>query len=213
MLGPEPQDLVYQTIESFETEPDLVILSRISDTIKQTEEKRQAKLDRLQQNISALEEQLAEAKAKLESLNHPSDVLKEQLSSLGKSPLDPNENTFQLMNTKSGELDSMKVALAKELRDIETQINQNHMTKMNLTKRKEELVAQKEQALAASVSENHNSSSMKISLFRSLGVHVDLTERADKIVIFDQKKNQTSVLDVDEKYSDYFISNYIWERL
>ncbi|KAF3987570.1 hypothetical protein FT663_04387 [Candidozyma haemuli var. vulneris] len=213
MLGSQPQELIYSTIENFETEPDITSLSRISETIVKTEEKRNAKLDRLQKGITALEEQLAEAKSKLESLNQPSDAFKEQVSGLGKSPLDPNENTFQLINTKSGELDSMKVTLAKQLTDIESQINQLHMTKMNLTKQKDEFLQQKEQALAVSVAENHNSSSMKISLFRSLGVHVDSAEKSDKIVIFDEKKNQTSVLDVDEKYSDYFISNYIWERL
>lgn len=213
MLGNQPQELVYSTIENFETEPDITSLARISETMNKTEEKRRAKLTRLQSGITKLEEQLAEVKGKLESLNQPSEALKEQIGNLGKNPLDPNESTFQLINTKSGELDSMKVALAKQLTDVESQINQIHMAKMNLTKQKEELLQQKEQALAVSVAENHNSSSMKISLFRSLGVHVGTAEKGDKIVIFDEKKNQTSVLDVDEKYSDYFISNYIWERL
>lgn len=213
MLGDQPQELVYSTIENFETEPDIASLARISEAISKTEEKRSAKLNRLQKGIKALEEELAEAQAKLEVLNRPSDALKELLGNLGKSPLDPTENTFQLINTKSVELDNLKVALAKELTDIESQINHLHMTKMMLTKQKEELVQQKEQALAVSIAENHNSSSMKISLFRGLGIHVDSSGKSDKVVIFDEKKNLTSVLDVDEKYSDYFISNYIWERL
>lgn len=213
MLGEQPEHLVYSTIENFETEPDITSLTRISETMAKTEEKREAKLDRLQTGITKLEENLLEAKNKLESLKQPGEAFKEQLSRLGKNSLDPTENTFQLINTKSGELDSMKVALAKQLSDIESQINQIHMAKMNLTKQKEDLILQKEEALTVSVSENPNSSSMKISLFRGLGVHVGTGERSDKIVIFDEKRNQTSVLDVDEKYSDYFISNYIWEKL
>ena len=88
------------------------------------------------------------------------------------------------------------------------------MKKISMSRRRDELASEREQALAANIASNLNSSSMKISLYKSLGVHVeDFDGESDKIIIFDRGTDLTSVLPVDEKYLDYFISNYIWDRL
>lgn len=215
MLGEDPGELVSSTIESFETDPDLASLARINDTMAQTEAIRTAKLDALTKEITELEAKLAERKKEVESLNMQSDSFLETLNTLGNTKVGRDEGVFKAMNSKSSELDSLKVSLAKQLSDLESTINQMHMSKISLSKQRDELAEQKEHALANTVVENRNSSTMKISLYRSLGLHIEPGKDSenDRVLVFNKETNLTSVLELDEKYSDYFISNYIWDRL
>lgn len=49
-------------------------------------------------------------------------------------------------------------------------------------------------------------------VYRKLGLKVDL--KSSIMIIYNKEKNLTDFLNYgDEKYSDYFISNYIWDRL
>lgn len=215
MLDESPDSLIYAAIDNFETQPDIASLHRISETLKKTTELRNAKTERLQKDIQILENELAELTNELKLLHQPGATMHETLGQMGNGQKQTEEqNVFKIMNNKSVELDNLKVALAKQLTDLESSINQLNMAKLNLSRQSEDLASQKEQALSNNIADNFNSSSMKISLYKLLGVHVeDFDTQNDKIIMFDKLLNLTSVLQVDEKYSDYFISNYIWDRL
>lgn len=219
MLGEDPGALVASTIENFETDPDLASLNRINETMKQTELKRKTRIDALEAELAELQAMLDEKKQELDSLSVPDDAMMESLNELGNTKVSADQDLFKIMNNKSSELDSLKVSLAKQLSDLESTINQMNMTKLSLIKQKEELTNQKELALTNSLIENRNSSTMKISLYRLLGVHIEPGQARegetanDKVIMFNRENNLTSILELDEKYSDYFISNYIWDRL
>lgn len=214
MLDESPDSLIHAAIDNFETQPDVASLHRISETLKKTSELRNNRTEKLQAEVSALEAELDALTNELRLLNQPSQTLNETLGQMGSQKPTSDENVFKIMNSKSVELDNLKVSLAKQLTDVESSLNQMNMAKITMARRREELASQKDQALASNVADNFNSSSMKISLYKSLGVHVEDFDTAnDQIIMFDKATNLTSVLRVDEKYSDYFISNYIWERL
>lgn len=49
-------------------------------------------------------------------------------------------------------------------------------------------------------------------VYRKFGLKVDL--KSNTLITYNKEKNLTDFLNYgDEKYSDYFISNYIWDRL
>lgn len=215
MLDEPPQDLIYAAIENFETQPDIATLSRISDTLKKTKELRDVKIDRLETSVKELEAQLESIQNEIKSLSEPSLSILESLALLGTAALlKEDDNVFRAMNAKSVELDNLKMSLAKRLTDLESAINQMNMVKANLTRHSDELEHQKEQALTTNIANNYNSNSMRISLYKSLGVHIEeLEDGNDRIMVFGREKKLTSVLQVDEKYLDYFICNYIWDKL
>lgn len=211
----KPDEIVLTTIEIYDTKPDLDTLRRISEVTQQTKDLRDSKIEELQRQVDVLTKQARDTSDDLRTLSGPNPAIMDTLSSMGE-PLKVNKDTsvFKVMNAKSVELDSLKVSLAKKLTDLESSISHLNMQKVSLARTSEEVAQQKEQALATNISANYNSNSMKISLYKSLGVHIEeQADEDDKVVVFGRAKNNTSVLQVDEKYLDYFISNYIWERL
>ncbi|KAF5210864.1 kinetochore-associated Ndc80 complex subunit spc24 [Clavispora lusitaniae] len=207
-----PDSLIYSAIDNFETQPDLASLRRIAENLRKTADLRSARIEKLEEQVSRLERELREVSEEIESLKEPSATVYETLGQFGE--VQKSDSVFKLINAKSVELDNLKVSLAKQLTELESAINHMSMKKISMSRRRDELASEREQALAANIASNLNSSSMKISLYKSLGVHVeDFDGESDKIIIFDRGTDSTSVLPVDEKYSDYFISNYIWDRL
>lgn len=218
MLDEAPDSLIYSAIEGFETQPDIASLERIEQTQSKTALLRSQRIANLESQVKQLEEELKAVQSALDGLSIPSSAISETLRGFGAKTSGASEqdetDVFKLINLKSLSLDNEKVALAKQLTEIESSINQMNMAKIKATRRREEVNDLREQALALNVANNYNGTSMKISLFKKFGVHIEEKEGgSDRIVIFDHGSNLTNVLEVDDKYLDYFISNYIWDRL
>lgn len=215
MLDVPPDTLIDSTIENFLTQPDIDSLARIAENLKKTNELRETKIENLRNQITSLQSEVDALRGEIKAMSQPNSAVLEQLSEFGVAALPKeDESIFKVINAKSTELDNLKVSLAKRLTDLESVINQMDMVKVNLARHSEEVSRQKEQALASNIATNFNSNSMRISLYKSLGVHIEeLEDGNDKVVVFGPTKNLTSVLQVDEKYLDYFISNYIWEKI
>lgn len=215
MLDVPPDTLIDSTIENFLTQPDIDSLARIAENLKKTNELRETKIENLRNQITSLQSEVDALRGEIKAMSQPNSAVLEQLSEFGVAALPKeDESIFKVINAKSTELDNLKVSLAKRLTDLESVINQMDMVKVNLARHSEEVSHQKEQALASNIATNFNSNSMRISLYKSLGVHIEeLEDGNDKVVVFGPTKNLTSVLQVDEKYLDYFISNYIWEKI
>lgn len=208
MLDEAPDGLLYSAIDNFETQPDVASLQRIAETLKKTAQLRQRRVDAAEAQVRRLEAQLHELTREIAALKEPSAAARQTLGAA-----DGAVDLFRLADTRSAELDRQKVALAKQLTELESGINHMTMARLRMARQRDELARKREQALAANVAAHMNSSSMKISLYKSLGVHIEAAGGGDRILLFDRATDLTGVLTVDEKYLDYFISNYIWDRL
>ena len=66
---------------------------------------------------------------------------------------------------------------------------------------------------------NPDSKAIKINIYKNLGVEIESGEegetenKQDKVIIYNKETNLSSILNIDDKYSEYFITNYIWDRL
>lgn len=198
--------------------PAVTEIEKISRIIEETAQLRRQSEDKLRKEIQAAQNENNTLKAELNAANLPGEDLYDLLG-IHESQRDPeNDDVFRLLRSKLLELDNEKIALAKQLTELQSVINQLKQDRLQLQKRQDDLRRAKEDALQSNVSEHYNSTSMKIALYKKLGVHIesasDGSESAeDKVLVIDKLSNLASVLSVDQKYLDYFISNYIWDRI
>lgn len=222
MLHEKPDQLIQSAIDGFEIKPDILTLNRIDETIEKTSQNRSSKIDELVSRNAHLKSQLQSLSNELAALSKPSGLNYEILNSLGEKDDGDHDNSdiFTLMNRKLTELDHIKVSLAKGLNDLESQVNALHISQNNLVKVKQNLATKYENLISHSILNNRDSKVMKINLYKNLGVIVEEGKPAtegvsaeDKIIVHNRVTDITSILSVDDKYSDYFISNHIWDQL
>lgn len=198
--------------------PDVAVFDETTRILEETAQIRRQYEDKLRKELQAAQNENNTLKAELSAANRPGPDLYDLLG-ISESQRDPeNDDVFRLLRSKLLDLDNEKIALAKQLTELQSVVNQLKQDRLQLQKRQEDLRRAKEDALQSNVAEHYNSTSMKIALYKKLGVHIesasdDAGSPEDKILVIDKLSNLASVLAVDQKYLDYFISNYIWDRI
>ena len=224
MLDEAPETLILSAIEGFETQPDVASIGRINELANRVNELWQEEENRLETEVSALENDLRAELAEIDVLKRPTNAVFELLHLqndaialiLRRNAENPEKNdVFSVINEQKALLDKKKILLAKQLSELESRIAQMRTTEMELTQREAELAEQKLAALQTNTSSNMDLTTMKIMLFKKFGIHIEEGEEGknDKIVIFNEKRSGAKTLEVDPKFLDYFISNYIWEHV
>ncbi|KAK6457711.1 Spc24 subunit of Ndc80-domain-containing protein [Scheffersomyces xylosifermentans] len=236
-----PEEIIDQAIESIEIDPELLTLDRIEETIRDIQRIRDDKIARLTEANQELQVTVKRLNHELSLLIKISDYNYDIIRNLTQvadhhgGEIRKSDNIFVALNKKSIELDNIKVSIAKNLNDLESSINLLKLNKSKLQKNLEELKVKianlfndpfddrnREKSTNEEDLLNQDSSILKISLYRNLGVRIenfnedskaDEETANDHIIIHNKEKNLTSVFKVEPKYSDYFISNYIWDRV
>lgn len=217
-----PEEMIEGAINQFEIEPELLTLQRIEETVGDTQKLRQTKLDAIQSKILSLSKQYNTLSNEVELLNKVSDYNFEILSKIGTENIsEADQNIFKLLKKKSTELDNLKVSLAKNLNDLESSINSFNLSKNNILKQIDLSTAKLDQLISSNLTLNSQDSKvLKINLFKNLGISIEnfqedesTSSENDLVIIYNKKTDLTSILKIEAKYSNFFISNYIWDRL
>lgn len=58
---------------------------------------------------------------------------------------------------------------------------------------------------------DENANLIKLKLYQSIGLKFNTETK--EVLILNKKKNNVSLLKIDDTYSEYFISNFIWENI
>lgn len=220
----EPDKLALLSIENFEIEPDLLILKRIEEVIARTKEYRNSSLETHEKTITQLGNELRNLKSEMELLTKVSGINYENLKKLGKGDQESDKDIgdkhiFAVMKEKATEMDHLKLTLAKNLNDLESQLNSLNIAKKNMLDKCNALSEEQENLTKEAMTKNPDSRAIRINIYRSLGIDLELAEYIDgaddrdRIVIYNKDTNLVNILNVEDKYSEYFITNYIWERL
>lgn len=111
------------------------------------------------------------------------------------------------------QLDREKFALAKAINELESSNDHNSATLVKLSNELENLV--EEDVLDTATSDVEDSTLLKLKVFRSLGVSFDgdRPENHTKALIQSSTHDNIYTLSLDKQYSNFFISNYIWEKI
>lgn len=108
-------------------------------------------------------------------------------------------------------LDSEKLQWAKMFTDLESSTDHHNATLIKHRRELDELLS--EDVLDESTSNVDDSLVLKLKLFRDLGITFDSDKTKALIQSRTTGSNELYTLRLDENYSDYFISNYIWDKL
>lgn len=111
------------------------------------------------------------------------------------------------------QLDREKFALAKAINELEASNDHNSAGLLKLKHELEELM--EEDVLDTATSDVEDSTLLKLKVFRSLGVSFDgdRPEAHTKALIQSSTYNNLYTLSLDKQYSNFFISNFIWDKM
>lgn len=207
MLQEHPDELVQSSIESFEIQPDLQTLDRINENVNKLLQKRAGLLNQYE----SINKELKELISKL-------DIESQELIKSDNYPqLDKTEeNVFKSIEAQLDHVKNLKVSITKNLSDLNVMISSNTRSKLKLNENLQQLNETYSNVIDDNMTKNQSSSIMKLNLYKDLGLVVESSQdstKPDKILIFNEKFGASNFLKVDEQYSDYFITNYIWDKL
>lgn len=224
MFHEKPDKLLLSSIESFEIEPDLLTLRRIEEVINKTNQYRSNIIENYEAKLNTMKSEFQNLMSEINLLTKVSGINYENLKLLGNGDEESmgdlsNKNIFNVMNEKSIELDNLKLSLAKNLNDLESQINSMNITKKDLMEKYELVKMKNDNLINDNILKNPDSKAIKINIYKNLGVEIEggdegeSENKHDKVIIYNKETNLSSILNIDDKYSEYFITNYIWDRL
>lgn len=223
MFDGSPEQIIQQSIDSIEIEPELITLEKIEEDIKAISTLRSSKIESLSAENAKLTETIASLQKEIDVLTKISDENYQIISNLTNFDGVTNDrsadmkiqNIFKLFNQKFSQLDTLKLNIAKSLTDLESNINSLKLSKVKLSNDLSEVKTSLQNVLDSPDISNvtNDANILKINLYRNLGIKIETIDNTDTIIIYDKETNSSSILTAGEKLSDYFISNYIWERL
>lgn len=224
MFHEKPDKLLLSSIESFEIEPDLLTLRRIEEVIDKTNQYRSNIIEKYESKLNDMKNEYNNLVAEIKLLTRVSGINYDNLKVLGNGNEESmkdanNRNIFSMMSEKSIELDNLKLSLAKNLNDLESQLNSMNITKKDLMEKYELLKLENDNLINDNILKNPDSRAIKINIYKNLGIEIeegtgsDNENKQDRIIIYNKETDLSSILNIDEKYSEYFITNYIWDRM
>lgn len=199
---------VSETLSVFDLQQDVALLGQIATKFEQLD--------------SHASQQTAGFNAKLADLKHQLDQIRSSCRSLKQS------SSFKSTKASMVQLENEIFETAKALTTLNMEINTVKLTYNQDLKRLDELENELN-ALRLSFSSslqnipnsaldklNPNAISdrtriIKMKLYDSLGLKIDVDQ--NELVILNKSQNKLVNLKIDDNYSDYFISNYIWDNM
>lgn len=191
----EYAELLKSTIENFEIDEDLQTFDRIEESKKRLKEKKDRKTEESRDVLRSLSRRLELAKSSAEDSKNSS------------AQKEAAEETMRL--------EREKFSLAKSINDLESDYASNYAT---LEKLKDELELLNNQDVVETVSPYvEDSTVLKLKLYRSLGIWFEgedeNIENTNKALVQSTDTNNVHMIHLDQKYSNHFVANYLWERL
>ncbi|CDR47561.1 CYFA0S33e00452g1_1 [Cyberlindnera fabianii] len=191
VLQIDPAELLRETLEGCDIETDIDTIDRIAENLRVLQTERENKIVTGQQELQTLSGKLAQQK----------QVVQEMEASKVR-----NEIKSRIKESQNAELDINKAL--KELTSARQELSTNMS---NLVDEFNSLEKQIEDLDYIEEPEDKDAVVLKLMVYRKLGLKVDL--KSSVLIIYNKEKNLTDFLNYgDDKYSDYFISNYIWDR-
>lgn len=205
------------------SQDELQLLEEINNSIKNLDQIRKSKINELSTRTTTLTNQINIITKEINELNRINDENYSKLLIPETSPIRKSSNIFHIILIKKQELDNLKVEIIKESQLLHTSISNLTLEERNLINKLNELIEKInriDEDNSKIVSEQ-DPSMLKINLYKNLGIKLetgnshnsDDGDNDDMMIITNQDDNTSNILKVEPKLSDFFISNYIWDKL
>ncbi|GAV26838.1 hypothetical protein PMKS-000294 [Pichia membranifaciens] len=157
--------------------------------------------------IEDLERQLENTLSSIKSLRSSSQTksTKSELKKLENEIFDSARSLTSL----NMEINSLKLSYNEDLKRLDEL--ETELAKLNdkFISHTANLQIDPDSTDSKAVDENANL--IKLKLYQSLGLKFNQETR--EVLILNKSKNSVSLLKIDDTYSEYFISNYIWDSI
>ncbi|CCH40513.1 putative kinetochore protein [Wickerhamomyces ciferrii] len=194
MLHLAPAELIRDTIEGFNIDTDLDTIDRINENLNILINEREEILKIEQNQLKLLSDQLNQNSLNLNSLENSNNRLEI------KSSIKQNQSKELSINKNLRELTTQKQDLSTSLSLLLDEFNELNIKINNLEnlKKIDEL-------------DEMDKNTLKLSIYEKFGIK---TNEKSELIIYNKEKNFNDYLNFgDEKLSDFFISNYIWDKI
>lgn len=200
MIQGTSENIIQQSIDSIEIEPELLTLERIDETINTINYVRNERIEEMFDRINLLKKKKNDLSAEVESIckvnNYSFEIIEElksiQTDNFKFSEINKDDNIFDIMDKKFSELDNLKLMTAENLTYLENSVNTISLTKTDLIKNLERVKEKIETSFnivkpVENCDENNNESFvyknsiiLKINIYKSLGISIENFENDDK---------------------------------
>ncbi|AQZ16140.1 SPC24 (YMR117C) [Zygosaccharomyces parabailii] len=190
-----PAELLREVRENFMIQQDVDSIANIDDKINQIHSKSLAKLKAKNIDVQSLHSQYEKERKLVDELSLESDKFRQESQELASQrqvvdyvkELDELEQSIVLMR---GQLDEKIIQLVRDSRDQEKK------------EFPEESMILSDPIAKANI--------LKLKLYRSMGVVVD--EEKGQVLI-KGNENEVNILPIDNDFSDFFKTKFIWEKI
>ncbi|QPG73761.1 hypothetical protein FOA43_001075 [Brettanomyces nanus] len=186
---------ITETNSGFDIQNDLNLLDSIANNIQQLDTLRQTDIEARRAKNNKLTKQLSTLSASINQLKGSNKMKTAQ-----KQLIDLENQMFHIagnLTTFNMELNSLKLTYNQELKRLDELENQLQEMKNSFELSEDIEVAERAKMI-------------KLKLYESLGMKLDIQNK--QVMVLNKRKNKSGVLKL-ENYSEYFISNYIWDNI
>ncbi|TID16246.1 hypothetical protein CANINC_004245 [Pichia inconspicua] len=188
---------VNDTISIIDIQNDLALIDTVNNSFHEIDLIQQQNVESIQSRIEQLSRQLDNIHDSIKSFKNSSQnkLIRNELKTLELEIFNSARNLTSL----NMQLNSLKLSYnenLKKLDQLESQLEELHATFLKNSDALDSL---------------ESSNIIKLKLFQSTGLKYN-TE-AKEIVILNKKKNIITPLKLDDNYTEYFISKFIWDNI
>ncbi|KAG0682659.1 kinetochore-associated Ndc80 complex subunit spc24 [Pichia californica] len=194
---------IEETISVFDIQNDLDLIDTINNKIQQMDSIKDQNITSFSIRVDDLKQQLENTLSSIKSLKSSSQT-KSTKSELRKLE---NEifNTARNLTSLNMEINTLKLSYNQNLKRLDEL--ESELSKLN-----DKFVSGSVNLqLNDSKSVDENTNLIKLKLYQSIGLKFN--SHTQEVLILNKKKNNVSLLKIDDTYSEYFISNFIWDNI
>lgn len=202
---------IQDTLSILEIHNDIALVDAVNNKIHQLDTFTQENISSFQLRIDELHRQLENILSSIKSLKSSSQSKSTKLEL--KKLENEMFNSARSLTSLNMEINSMKLSYNDNLKKLDTlqsELNALNDKFMLNTENISDPSSHKDGANTnADLDENANL--VKLKLYQSIGLRYDNDTR--EVLVLNKKENRVNSLKLNDSYSDFFISNYIWDSI
>ncbi|KAI5963309.1 spc24 [Candida pseudojiufengensis] len=244
----DPANMLQELINQFSSSHEFLAIEQIQSIINNQNISNSNEIAKTNETIVNLKREIELKQNSLQMLNKVNDINYELIqtytSSISNSQqqqqqpqINNSENIFQLIKSKSIEMENYKIKLIKELQDLTSSINnlnsneikfKNEINKIN--NKIENSINEFEKNLNLNSNEllEQDLTILLINLYKNLGINLESSKKStvdspieneefldepEDIMIIKGKDDNVTALPLEARYTEEFISNFIWDKI
>ncbi|KAL2315923.1 Kinetochore protein spc24 [Schizosaccharomyces pombe] len=191
-MSDSPIELMRSTLAGFQIAPDVKTISNIQDIRAQIQSFREKELEESQTKFKVLSRKLEISTQAMESLKQTAESSQhaEEILSREKEKF----RIAKLLNITENEIMSLESQLQK-MKEQLLQLEERENTSEDICQSEE------------------NANMLKLNFYHSLGFDLETAENTGNKRVIIHTENDLQTVQISNKYSPYFYSNYFWDLL